>query len=403
MATYGGAIQTAQNLSAAAAAAPEEIRERRTANEDFLGSLQADIGKPGTYDLPPAAQPNPTAPTTPPSAANVPDGMLHQDGYNFANKTAVKKYNKLLKKGYSSDEAASQLGGDKVMADDSIFKMSKTGHGMAGYTGGKDGMMTISLDKDKAKAQVESSSMFRTVSRMQAEAEQLLARQGPLYDDMIKSTQLPIIEGAAAAARENTENIRQAMARGGSARRDAFAAIQKIRAQDAVNMQKGQALAQAHLQLDQWSRQYAQSATAFSQSWSQNVAGVRESYQSAMDNAMELFDSKSLPFMFDTAQKAQEWREAQSAQSRGKVNRWITGVLGLAEGVMTAYRGGDASGVNQQFANIGGAVASGAKSAASSVSSAASSLFGTGGPNASDYAPGGQYGAPESMAGQAGQ
>jgi hypothetical protein len=278
--------------------------------------------------------------------------MLSQDGYNFADLKSKKQYQKLLTKGYSSQEAAQQIGGDKVSSASSIFTRQKTGQSQAGYMGGKTGMTTLEVDQNKAKAAIENSSQFRVVSQMQAESEQMLNRQGPLYDDMMQSTQLPIIESSAALARENTENIRQAMARGGSARRDAFEAVQTIRAQDAANMQKGQALAQAHLQMDQWSRQYAQSTVAFSNNWAQNQAGIRESFLSGMDNAAALMENSALPFAFGAEQQVEKWREAQSAESRGTVNRWIGGILGLAEGVMVAYRGGNPAGANSSFTNI---------------------------------------------------
>jgi hypothetical protein len=355
--SYDTAIQGMQNISASEAAQPAEIRERRTAAEGALSGIQNDLGAPGTYGPPaaaPTAPPGPSAapPAGPSSSAST--GLLSQDGYNFANKHALKSYQKLIKKGFSTQEAVNQIGGDQAIAANSIFSMSKTGISGAGPTGGLIGQQTIKLDPTKAKNAVEGSSAFRQVSQMMAESEQMLSRSGPLYDEMMQSTQLPIIEGAAAAARENTENIRSAMARGGSARRDAFEAVQQIRAQDNINMQKGQQLAQAHLQMDQWVRDNAKSVINFSQNWSQNLAGIRESYQSAMDSASKLMASTSLPYMMASEQKAQEYREAQSAQQRGKVNRWITGILGVAEGVMTAYRGGDASGVNNQFNNISG-------------------------------------------------
>lgn len=382
MATYGTAVQSMQNIGATAVAQPEEIRERRTAAEDFKGSIDADLGRPGSYDLPTTTQPSPIAPAAPPpsgpSSAPTPGGgLLSKDGFRFSNKAAIKRYDKLIKQGYSTEEARSIMGEEKMTSEDSIFKKTKTNVGAAGYSGSNIGQMTTSIDQDKAKAQVEGSSAFRQVSRMMAESEQLLARQGPLYDEMIQSTQLPIIEGAASAARENTEMLRQAMARGGSARRDAFEAISKIRAQDNINMQKGQALAQAHMNLDMWARDNAKNVINFAQGWSSNLAGVRESYQHAMDNAAALMDSSALPIMFNTANKAQEYREAQSAQSRGKVNRWITGVLGLVEGVMTAYRGGDASGVNKQFSEIGSTVSSAASSAGSMAQQGINSIFGT--------------------------
>lgn len=377
MATFGTAVQSMQNIGATAVAQPEEIRERRTAAEDLKGSIDADLGAPGTFGpnvIPPTAQANPNAPVAPPSTS-APSSLLSKDGFSFSSKNIVKKYDKLIKKGYSTEDIQKIIGGDVMRSEDSIFTATKTGTSSAGYAGDKIGQQTIALDKNKAKAQVEGSSAFRQVSQMMAESEQLLSRSGPLYDEMIQSTQLPIIEGAAAAARENTENLRQAMAKGGSARRGAFEAIAKIRAQDQINVQKGQALAQAHMNLDMWARDNAKNVINFAQGWSSNLAGIREQYQTAMDNAASLMDSKALPIMFDTANKAQEYREAQSAQSRGKVNRWITGVLGLVEGAMTAYAGGDASGANASFANIGGAVASGAEKAGSSLMSAGSNAY----------------------------
>lgn len=348
---YESAEQGVLNLAKAAVQTPASMQERRAASEDVLADINSDIGRVGTFQG--AAQPPPAM--QPPVASAAPStGLLSQDGYNFSDTKTKNKYNKLLKKGYSSEEAAKQLPADKVMSGDSIFTRSATGSGGAGYIGGKTNMTTLELDKDKAKAKIENSPMFNIVSQMTAESQQLLNRSGPLYDEMMQSTQLPIIESSAALARENTENIRQAMARGGSARRDAFEAVQTIRAQDAANMQKGQALAQAHLQMDQWSRQYAQSTVAFAQNWSANQAGIRESFNSAMDTAAALFENSALPFAFGAEQQVQKWREAQSAQSRGTVNRWIGGILGLAEGVMTAYRGGDPSKANAQFMGISG-------------------------------------------------
>ncbi|MHA2063370.1 MAG: hypothetical protein ACXABY_03195 [Candidatus Thorarchaeota archaeon] len=44
------------------------------------------------------------------------------------------------------------------------------------------------------------------------------------------------------------------MAKGGSARREAFGAIQQMRQQEAINMQRGQALAQNRFKIDRWAR-----------------------------------------------------------------------------------------------------------------------------------------------------
>ena len=293
MARYGTVKSQMKELSATASQQPEEIRERRTQAEDVLGTLESDIGKAGTYDFP--SGPVATAPTS-----------LTGDSF--------------------------RLGGD-------VFKETDTRLGI-GATGGAGSTKTISLDKEKALGQMESSSAFRQVSRMMAESEQMLARSGPLYEDMMRSTQLPIIEGSAAMARENTENIRKAMQRGGSARRDGFAAIAKIRAQEASNVARGQALAKAHTEMDLWARNNAKEVIDFAHGWATNQAGIRESYQSAMDSATQLMSQSALPFVFGASQKEQEYRDAASAQNRGKVMKQITGVLGVVGSVVSMVYGG---------------------------------------------------------------
>jgi hypothetical protein len=344
---------------------PQEIRERRTAAEGVLGDINADIGKAGTYDLPEdLGGPTPTAgaPSTDPSPPIEGEtGLLSKDGYKFAKLAHVKKYDALIEKGYSSEEAADQIGASKAFKEGGIFESKKTGDAAGGVSGGKTQQRTIQLDPDAAKKQIESSSAFRQVSRMMAESEQMLARKGPLYDEMMRSTQLPIIEASASAARENTENIRRAMARGGAARRDAFEAVTRIRSQENLNMQRGQALAKAHTEMDMWARKNATQVMNFAQGWASNQAGIRESYQSAMDNASQLMSTSSIPFMFAAMQKEQEYRDAGSAQRRGKVMRQINSVIGVASSVVSvvgAFYGGPGSGASMdasQRAASGGA------------------------------------------------
>ncbi len=321
-------------LSNQASQQPNEIRERRSAAEDTLAGITADIGKSGTFDLPAPSNPNApsAAPVAPPTST--PNDLLTRDNVSFYRKEDATKYDKLLRAGYSKEQAISKIPGATDLTQDSIFS-SRVTKGQGTGTGFGATNRTTALDPNKAKAKLESSSEFRQVSQMMAESEQMLNRTGPLYDEMIKSTQLPIIEGAAAAARENTENIRQAMARGGAARTAAFAAVQKIRAQDQINMQKGQALAQAHMNLDMWARDNAKNVINFATNWAQNQAGIRESYQKAMDHASDLMSESALPFMFATQQKSFEYNQMHSAQRRSNVTKWVNFTLGIAAAVAT--------------------------------------------------------------------
>ena len=334
MARYGTVKNQMGRVASTALQQPEEIRERRSSAEDVLGALESRIGAPGTYDLPTA----PTGPIaeSPPEEPIAETGLLSRDGFKFGSESHVRKYEKFLASGNSPEEAAAKAGGEKTLYQDGgIFKQQKTATGRADPNAATQGLTsTVVLDKDKALAQMESSSAFRQVSRMMAESEQMLARSGPLYDEMMRSTQLPILEGSATLARENTEAIRKALQRGGAARRDGFAAIAKIRAQEQANATRGQALAKAHIEMDRWIRQNASETITFAHGWATNQAGIRESYHSAMDAASQLMTQSALPMAFNSYIKQQEYRDAQSAQSRGKVMKQISAVLGVATSVV---------------------------------------------------------------------
>ena len=294
-----------EQLGLVAQAQPEEIRERRTAAEGVYGSVLSRLGAPGTYDTPTGGVP------------------------------------------------ASAPGGAAPTEDSGIFKDKELLAGRSGIPG----VSAKLIDKDKYMTQLEGSSQFRTMSRLQGEAEQLIAREGPLYDEMLNNIQLPIIEGNAAVARENADELGRAMARGGSARRNAFESIQKIRAQERQNSQKVQQLSQARFALDRWSRENAKTQLEFGQSWASNLAGVRESYQSAMDSASALMLNAAMPIMMESRAKYRQLSDQIHAEKRAKTGAWISGIMGVASlalggmGAMGAFAG--SSGM---LGKIGGAL-----------------------------------------------
>lgn len=233
---------------------------------------------------------------------------------------------------------------------------------------------------------VEGSTQFRLMSKLTAEAEQLVNREGPLYDEMMNNLQLPIFEGSAALARENTEVLRKAMQKGGAARRGAFEAVQKIRAQERINSAKTQALAQTRFQLDTWSRENARDVLSFGQNWASNLGGIRETYQQAMDRAAELMTSSALPVaasMYTQSDQAKAGafaaKQAIHQAKRAKTGKIIMGVVAVASMVMggigavgllgAAGAAGGAAGAAgaTTVATAGGAITSAFPSAAASV------------------------------------
>lgn len=278
---YGDALL---GLGKRAMQQPQEIRERRTAAEETYSQVRARLGGEGSYDSPAAG------------GQTLPSGGEGQA--------------------------------------ESIFTTEKK----EGFKGSQ-GTSVTKLDPKAASDRALGSTEGRIMSRLTAEAEQLIARDGPLYNEMLSNIQLPIIEGAAAMAQANTEELRRSMRKGGAARRNAFNTVQKIRAQESINAKKGMNLANARAGLDKWARENARTQMKANESWASNIGGVRESYQTAMDSASELMLDRAIPLMMDSVKDYAKYREHAKAQNRARANGWITGALGVATMVVGGMAG----------------------------------------------------------------
>jgi hypothetical protein len=186
------------------------------------------------------------------------------------------------------------------------------------------------IDAEKLADRALGSTEGRIASRLTAEAEQLIAREGPLYDEMIKNVQLPILEGAGVMARENAEALRKQMQKGGAASDNARVQMMQMRAQHDINVKRGQDLAKNRHTIDLWARKNARTQLEFNQNWAANLGGIRETYQSSMDRASELMLDSAIPRMESSIKGYAAYRNAAKAENRQKASRWITGALGVA-------------------------------------------------------------------------
>lgn len=298
-----------KEISALAAAQPEEIRTRRQAAEETYQGVLNRLGAKGTYE-------------------------------NVGGEAAMSSLT-----GAASAESAVGTAADSG-ADLGIFKTEKAKSAQATdidprYSSEANIADITKLDAGKTIKSVEDSAQFRIMSRLTAESEQLLAREGPLYDEMEKNLQNPIIEGSAAMARENAAELKRMMAKGGAARRGAFEAVQKMRQQEQVNSQRITAINQSRFALDNWARTNARTNLEFGQNWASNLGGVRESFNAAMDNAAALMTSEALPLMMGAQQQAMAYRRAAHKATTSGVMRWVKGIVGA---VMMYYGAGQAGG-----------------------------------------------------------
>ena len=310
-----------RGLSALAAAQPEEIRTRRTAAEQTYSGILNRLGAEGTYEK--------VGGTTSLTGAESPGAP--QEASIFKTEKAKSGHAVDIDRRYMDDRAIQDI---------------------------------TRLDPDATIKNVEKSAQFRIASRLTAESEQLLAREGELYDEMEKNLQLPILEGSAAMARENASELKRMFAKGGSARRAGFEAVQRIRSQERINSARIQAISQERFKLDEWSRENARTNLEFGQNWASNVGGVRESFNTALDKASELMLAGALPIMVRAQQSAMAARQAAHAENREKVGRWVSGIVS----VVGAFLGGAGAILGSA---IGGAVAAGTRAPSSGAGGAA--------------------------------
>jgi hypothetical protein len=189
------------------------------------------------------------------------------------------------------------------------------------YGGQVEQMRGTTIDPEAvARATIESPE-FRIASRLTAESEQMLAREGPLWESMSKSITGPIIEGSAAFMSEQSEKLRREFARGGAARNRSRQAMQEIRVAEQVNKTRQTNLWNSSLALNQWARDNARTQLTFNQGWASNVAGVRDSFHDALDKAGQFMVEVAIPGSRSASLGADAISRIQHEQNRAKIKR----------------------------------------------------------------------------------
>jgi len=170
------------------------------------------------------------------------------------------------------------------------------------------------LDPAAMAEEVKGTAGFRTVSRMVAETEQMMNREGPLWDQLNNSVVGGIYESSAAFQRSAMEQVARGMARGGSARRTSVQMAEAMRVQEQVNRQRTGQLWQAKMGLEQYRVSSAQQVTAFAQEWVNNTSGIRDNFTNALQS-LQLFWSTTMAPVLAGASVG-----AQSATQQGVLN-----------------------------------------------------------------------------------
>lgn len=151
------------------------------------------------------------------------------------------------------------------------------------------------LDPDKYMEYMKGTRQFRMVSRMTAEADQLVRQEGPLWEKLRQSVENPILQGAATSAREMQETLAREAARGGSARNRAVQVANQIAANNDILGRRANALWTSSLAVKQWTQDNALRQLSFNQSWVSNLGGIRDVFAGFMQDAQNFYGSQILP------------------------------------------------------------------------------------------------------------
>lgn len=293
----------------------ELARRNLLASEQAKMNVLGSLGQPGTYGPAPGS-----------NAGPISLGVLKPTGLGSLYKAGS------LLEGPSQAKITGTVSGEDVALGNE-----------AKWKGKKDWEVTgTNMDPDAIAAEVKDSAGFRTVSRMVAEAEQLMNRSGPLWNELNNSVVGGIYESNAAFQRQAMDEIARSVARGGTARRVGMQAVQAFQAQEQINRSRTSQLWQAKMGLEQFRTQYAQQATSYANAWVNNTAGLRDSFVGALNN-LQMFWSQTLAPSLVGATVG-----AQSATQQGILNA----SQGLYDAIAT--RSATAQGAFQSLYSMGG-------------------------------------------------
>jgi hypothetical protein len=292
-------------------------REQLRASEQAAMNVFGSLGQPGTYDAP-SQYGGPLTSLTPAGLG----GMYGGTG--------------------------PLLGGSTISRSGAVTAADVAIKGRGEWKGTKEWALTDSISNpDALAASIKSSSGFRTVSKLVADAEQMMNKSGPLWNELNNSVIGSIYQSSAATNRQALEAASQMIARKGGAARRGMDWVNSMRAQDAVNRDRTNTLWQAKLGLEQWTRDNAMKVQSFAQAWTMNHAGIRDAHTNAIAN-LRTFWSQTWPVAAakmnqqstqDMQQASVAYRNAVNEANQMKIASIANGVSSIGSSLMGGIGG----------------------------------------------------------------
>lgn len=219
---------------------------------------------------------------------------------------------------------------------------------------------------------VQGTVPFQMQSFRTAEANQLLNEEGPAYDKLYNSTIGQIFEGAAELRRESLREIKNNLAKGGTARRTAFAEATKINAIEAAAALRTRETWQANLELFRTVRENAEAVRVSNQNFVDTLPVVGAQYVNTMNGLSTVMSTQVLPTTADISQQAYQNVASIEAQK----NAWIGKTIGMGASIVGGALIGAAGGA-YSAAGAGTSMSTGAISGATTGAAMGAQLYGS--------------------------
>jgi hypothetical protein len=175
---------------------------------------------------------------------------------------------------------------------------------------------------------------------MVAEAEQLMNRTGPLWNQLNNSVVGGIYESNAGFQREAMEQVSRNLARGGGARRVGLQMAQAFQVQEKINRQRTGQLWQAKMGLEQYRVKHAQEVGSYAQAWVNNTSGIRDAFTNATQNLQLFWASTMAPTLAGAttaaASATQQGVLNAGAGIQNSINTKSQAISGAIEGITGA-------------------------------------------------------------------
>jgi hypothetical protein len=181
-----------------------------------------------------------------------------------------------------------------------------------------------------AAEKIAATRSGRMVSYMTAQADQLVRREGPLWEEIKQSVHGPIIEGAGQAHQEMLEQIQTEAAKSGSARNRAVQMATQVQASQNIMRDKQNMLWQSNLKLIEFGIQNARAQLSFNDAWVSNRAGIRDQFNQMMNAFTEMRVNTIMPAEIQAANNYADSQQVANQLSLGSG-------LARADGTMNMY------------------------------------------------------------------